>query len=161
MRQYVRVVNGTITEGPKPLSEKDSISPNQYWGFDQMKENGFFEVDLKIDSVIESIDYQNPSIKTNSVTYPRISKTNTQILTYCKKVKIKELREKAGSIFLEKHDIAKNFAVIYGFLTNGPATALKNDFQTLFNSLVTGESNVNALTTRAEIEAYIHTFPSI
>lgn len=76
--QYVKVENGVITEGPKDLSSSSFDSPNVHWSASQMKDSGYIIVDLTYNDMVEIIDYANPVISDNSVTYPRIPLTTQQ-----------------------------------------------------------------------------------
>lgn len=67
---YVKIENGKIVEGPKNISSSESDSPNIHWGYNQLKANGYFIVDLAHDPMTEKIDYANPVITEDAVIYP-------------------------------------------------------------------------------------------
>ena len=73
--QYVKVENGVITEGPKFLSYSSFDTPNAHWATSQLKSSGYFLVDLTYDEMVEKIDFNNPVITADGVTYNRIPLT--------------------------------------------------------------------------------------
>jgi len=72
MRFYVKVEDGDVVDGPKPISGSPTDAPNTDWGADQMLKHGFYEVDLTHDEYTEKIDYENPTVMEDYVVYPRI-----------------------------------------------------------------------------------------
>lgn len=78
---YVKVIDGLIVEGPKEVSSNESDSPNVHWGSEQLKLNNIFFVDIDHDPLSEKIDYANPVITKESVTYSRISLSASEVIT--------------------------------------------------------------------------------
>lgn len=75
---YVKVEKGIIVDGPRELSQSESDSPNVHWGPDQLRANSWFEVDLTHDPLTERIDYANPNINGDYVSYPRLPLTESE-----------------------------------------------------------------------------------
>lgn len=93
-KYYVKVNNGQIVEGPQELSGSSTDSPNIFWGQEQMSLNNIFLVDIDCDPLIEKIDFENPIIKSDSVSYLRIQLTlDEQIIAWNKDVLSKRLNE--------------------------------------------------------------------
>jgi hypothetical protein len=79
MKHFVKVKNGIVVDGPKVLSDNPSDSPNSQWKNEQLSLNSYFIVDLACDECMEKIDYANPVVSKDSVTYKRIALTQTEM----------------------------------------------------------------------------------
>ena len=89
MRHYVKVVNGSVVSQPKEMSSNPGDSPNVFWKLEQMKINGFFEVDISHDNETEDIDIANPVINEVGVFYNKLRKQASEILSLKKQKMIK------------------------------------------------------------------------
>ena len=87
--QYVKVIDGKIVEGPKELSASESDSPNSHWSDQQLKLNNIILVDTTHNPLTEKVDYSNPVITKDSVSFPVITLSLTDQTTLLNKEAIK------------------------------------------------------------------------
>lgn len=161
MRHFVRVKDGSVIEGPKVVSTNPSESPNELWTKSQMRLHGIFEVDLTHDPISEFIDLNNPVINEEGVIYPVRTKALPEILTTCRRKKIRELKEIGVQIILAKYSVYELLFVALNVLGDIFSERVRSHVQSIVDSIKQGETEINNLTTRQSIEGYNHTFPSI
>lgn len=160
-RFYVQVQNGQVMGGPNTLSTLGHESPNVFWSKDQMKRHGYFEVSIQFDPSVESIDMDNPVITGDAVTYNRIPHTNTKILTIARKRRIQSIREMGQNIVFSKHPIYKQLSASLGLYSDEARAVIKAEIKSIIDAVNLMESEINAKTTREEIENYNVNFPTL
>src|SRR3990167_3790200 len=106
MKHYVKVENGVIVEGPKEISSSQSASPNIYWSKEQMKLNGFFQVDLTHDQDMEILDLTNPIITSDGVSFPIVDKPASEALECVKTTLLREKKKEAYEIIFKKYSVS-------------------------------------------------------
>ena len=158
MRHYVKVANGVIVDGPREISSGGSESPNISWSSEQMKLNGFFEVNLEYNPDTETIDYQNPTITSDSVTYPRNPIDSTTALSICKTRIIKASRLEALQRIRDKYDIMEMMIVALGFQTN---SGMGSDIQLVLDSFTNYRNSVNSSTTISDAKSQTVNWPNL
>jgi hypothetical protein len=160
-RHYVRVLNGSVVEGPRIISPAIQDSPNISWSDEQMKLHDYFKVDCDYDSLIEFIDYANPIITENSVSYNRISKSAALILVDIKAMKNKAMRKMAENIIRSKYSEQDQHYVALGIAGNGISASLKSDVGSVYSVLSQAISDINAATNPQAANAVNPTWPQI
>ena len=158
MRHYVKVANGVIVDGPREISSGGSESPNTGWSGEQMKLNGFFEVNLEYNPDTETVDYQNPTITADSVTYPRNSIDSTTALSICKTRLIKAARLEALRRIRDKYDIMEMMIVALGFQTN---SGMGSDIQLVLDSFTNYRNAVNSSATISDAKSQTVNWPNL
>ena len=160
-RYYVKVVDGVIVDGPKEISESQKESPNVEWTREQMNRHGFFEVDVTMDALTETIDLVNPIITPTAVTFNRIPRTNSEILKEVKKGLISFARNKAENRIIRKHPQSKINRAFFGLLTTEKSVAMHDDMEAIYTALDTYEEAVRVATTRIDAQAVVLNLPEI
>ena len=73
MTYYVEMKDGKVIGIPKLLSTNDSDSPNDNWGAEQMKLNGYLFAEVNYDDTTQIPDYANPIISDSKVSYNNLA----------------------------------------------------------------------------------------
>ena len=158
MRHYVKVSKGVIVDGPNELPSSESSSPNSNWGKEQMKLNGFFEVDLTCDRDKESIDYENPDITEDSVTY---NKTQLDSTTHLSNVKSRLIKQAKGEL---ESRVSNRFSMVEMILVSLNLTnnaGMLSDIQRLIDALTTYRSAVNSSSNVQEAKSHTVNWPNL
>ena len=161
MNHYVKVQNGVVVDGPKPLSSSESDTPSQNWSSEQMRLHGFFRVDISCDSIKETVDFQNPIITEDSVTYNRIQKPSNLVLSECKHLKRMIIKQNAETIIASKYSVQDQNFVALGIAGNGASNTLKSDVKAVYSALLLAIDQVNQATTPDAINAVKPDWPQI
>lgn len=69
MKYFVYMLDGQVDSKPLPMSGNPSEAPNEFWGIDQLKSNGYLPCEINYDPATEEPDYENPRIYENLVEY--------------------------------------------------------------------------------------------
>lgn len=154
-RHYVKVVNGKIIDGPRIISANHSDSPNTQWQPDQMRRWDYFEVDLSCDQDTEYVDTANPTITTDSVTYPRIQKDPALVLSDLKQNLIKRERANLWARIAQRYEDRE--ILLIALLGGG--VSIKSEIQSLVNAWQDYKVNVNASTTPQEARSCVVVWP--
>ncbi len=160
-RYYVKFKNGVLLSTPKVISGSETETPNTSWSKDQMKLNDFFEVDINFDPLTETIDLLNPVVSGESVIYQRTQKSDLYIVSSVKSIKISQMKKDAQELVFEKHPVYKQLSASLGLYDSTTISTIKNSVKKMIDYVNLAESEINSKTTRAEVENYIISFPSI
>lgn len=163
MTHYVRIHNGQVVEGPLPLSNSPKDSPNSMWGKEQLKANRFYLVDMRHDRVEEDIDLANPEINHElvMVIYPRIKKPDGSILDSIRRRKYSVIRTNAQEIIFNKYPVYKQLSALHGLYPDEYLIVMKLAIKSIIDATKRMESEIEALTTRQQIEDYPISFPTL
>ena len=150
---YVKLEKGVIVEGPLPLSNRPTAIPNSKWPAEQLKLHGYVLVDLDYDRKTETLDLANPIISGDSVTYPRIRKSDSEKLNEAKAEKAKELKTAFTAEIFKEGDLLELVILALGVDAKGNGAAKKTKIGQILTKFVSYESQIQAAASEAALSA--------
>lgn len=155
-RYYVKVVNGVVVDGPRLMSSNISEAPNTNWQADQMKRWDFIEVDISCDKEKEFIDYANPVVNGDSVTYNRIQLNPLVVLQEVKKKLVGREKANLANRIYQEFDREEIILIALGVL-GGVQT--KARIQNMVDAWQDYKQAVNNSTTVEDAKACVVNWP--